>query len=807
MTPSDEASATGTTAVSSEGFTFFNQTAIVAPHAPQYRMDATKDAVFKGFPAFSQPLPSGSLPPPSSSLLSETEVASEAHSVQPNAVPAATSMPSLPPFGEATAEIAATPSSKNSGKPPRHPRINALMGGRGKGQPLLPPATPIKSPAPVPNGSSVDAVMSEPTTPGPVLASPSAHAEVDPSEQPTPGTPVGSPMNWSPTPLVADAVPFGTSTQAEAVPFGTPVKALSPPSNADQIPSSVVSEPSPVKSPLKSFTKAFALPKTASGKTSTKGKGLAGSTPTKGKGLTGSPPAKAASKLMSPSKFIFGSSTAAGKVDAASDQLPLASSLALEASVPTTTLAHSVDSGTSAAAAASSAQSPTDASSLFGTGRIPIRKPGLTSDEDSKAVLTKLAGSRSIPSSSSLPRSQHGAGVTQPMTTAAVKGPSRNPFAKFGLQTSQTAPEGTAAKNFSPGHSRSILKRLASRGKENAAAASSSHLEVAPASANKQPLTTSNKLGGVTGAHSSLMTSRPVSEQLTDSGRQNVVAPGLQAQTVSHSSSTRSSPVQPQLLASDSAVAVAAVNSIGHGDVVVKVRQDIFHGSSGRGSIPSSFPKMGSAFNTALSRASPLAAMNSMPHQESDLSFSSAPKLSPVVLAPPKAASLTPLGFAATPGAVFASAQSADPDEAMLQAPQKPQAISTPVFEGTRLFKLSKLDRGRARLVKKAGQDRTKVPPAPMHPSVRQMMPETPYVEGGFNSLLMGGRQLAFEEVVAAAPGAILSLVIPVSNSCRQLACPLYMHGPQHFPLTLWVSLCPCRLFCLHLPMCNLTRA
>ena len=721
MTSSDGTFAMGTTAGSSEGFTFSNKTALVAPHAPQYSMNPTKDAVFRGFPkqaAFSQPLPSGSLLLPSSSLLPETEVASEAHSVQPNAVPAAASMPSLPSFGEATAEVAATPSSKNSGKPPRHPRINGLMGGRGKSLPFLPPVTPIKSPAPVPTGSAVDAVMSEPMTPGPVPASPVARAEIDPSEQPTPDTPVGSPMNWSPTLLVADAVPFGTSTQAEAAPFGTPFKALSPPSNADQIPSSVVSEPSPVQSPLKSFTQAFALPKKAPGKASTKGKGQAGSPPTKSKGLAGSPPAKAASKLLSPMKFIFGLSTAAGKVDAASDQLPLASSLALEVSVPNTKLVHSVDSAAAVTAASSSAQTPTDAPSLLGTSRIPIRKPGLSSDEDSKAVLTKLASSRSSRSSSSaLLRSQHGAGMTQPMIAAPEKGSTRNCFAKFGLQTSQTAPEGTSAKNSSLQHSRSVLKRLASRSKENTGAASSSHVEVALASAHPQPLTTTNKLGGVTGAHSSVLTSGPIIEQLTDSGHQNLNAPSLKAQPVS----------------------VLSNNSTG--------------------STISLFPKMGSAFNPALSLASPPAAVNSMPHQEFDFSFSSAPKLSPVVLSPPKAASLTPLGLADPPATVFASAQPAVPDEAMLHVPQKPQAISTPVFEGTRLFKLGKLDRGKARLVKRAGQDRTTVPPAPVHQSVRQMMPRTPFADGGFNRLLMGGRQLAFEEPAFAAPGTLLQLV------------------------------------------------
>ncbi len=259
--------------------------------------------------------------------------------------------------------------------------------------------------------------------------------------------------------------------------------------------------------------------------------------------------------------------------------------------------------------------------------------------------------------------------------------------------------------------------------------------------------------------------------------------------------------MQPQLFASDSAVPVAAVNSISRGGAAVKICQDISHGSSGMGSTPSSSPKMGSAFNPALSRASPLAAIDSMPHQEIDFSLSSAPELSPLVVAPPKAASLTPLGVAATPATVFASPQPADSDEAMLQAPQKPQAISMPVFEGSRLFKLSKLDRGKARLVKRAGQDRTKVPPAPIHQSVRQMMPHTPYVEGGFNSMLMGGRQLTFEELAAVAPGAILNLVILVSKSCRQLACPLYTHCPQHFAFTLWMSSCLCHPFCLRLPM------
>ncbi len=831
MTPSDEVFAKGTIAVSPDGFddfAFLNHTAAVTPPTPQYGMDAMTDAVLKGFPkqpTFSQPLYSDFLQLSFSSLLSEAEIASEVHSVQPNAMPAAASMPGLPSLDEA--EVAPTPSSKKSGKPPRHPRIKALMGGRGKGPPLLPPAvTPIKSPAPVPTGSSVGVVLGPPTTPGPVLGSPSIHAEVDPSEQPTPDTPVGSPMNWSPTPLVADAAPFGTSTKAEAAPFGNPSKALNPHTDAVQTPSPIVSEPSPVKSPLKSLTKAFALPKKAPGKTSTKGKGVAGS-----------PPAKAASKLLSPIKFIFGSSTTAAKVDAASDQLPLASSPALEASGPDAVPAHSVDSGAAVAAASSSAQSVKDAPtslqrvpslagdppadsashvdvtsptnrmpSFLGTGRIPIRKPDPSADEDSMAVLTKLASSRTIRSSSSaLPRAQHRAGVTQPVIAAAEKGHSRNPFAKFGLQSKKTAPEGAAAKSFSLLNSTSILKRLASKGKENAVAASSSHLKVAPVSAHQQPLATSNKLGGVTGADSSLLTSTLVSEQSRDSGYQNVNTPGLKAQIVSVLSSTRSSPVQPQLFASNSAVAVAAVNSINQGGPAVEVRQDISDGSSGMGSTPSPSPKMGPALSpqqaaSTMSRAGPSAAVDSIPHQGVNLSFSSSPKLSPVVLPPPKATSLTPLGVAATPGTVIANAQPVEPDQAMLHAPQKPQAISTPVFEGTRLFKLGKLDRGRARLAKKAGQERTKVPPAPSHQSIRQVVPQTPSVDGGFNSLLMGGRQLAFEEPAAVAPGALLNLVIPVICSCRQLTCLLCMFGSQQHALTLWMSLCLCCPLCLRLP-------
>ena len=226
--------------------------------------------------------------------------------------------------------------------------------------------------------------------------------------------------------------------------------------------------------------------------------------------------------------------------------------------------------------------------------------------------------------------------------------------------------------------------------------------------------------------------------------------------------------MQPQLFASNSAVAVAAVNSINQGGPAVEVRQDISDGSSGMGSTPSPSPKMGPALDPALSpqqagstmsRASPSAAIDSMRHQGIDLSFSSSPKLSPLGLAPPKAASLTPLGVAATPRTLIANAQPVQPDQAMLHAPQKPQAISTPVLEGTRLFKLGKLDRGRARLVKTAGQERTKVPPAPTHQSIRQMIPQTPPVDCGFNSLLMGGRQLAFEEPAAFAPGTLLQLV------------------------------------------------
>ncbi|KAA6426327.1 MAG: hypothetical protein FRX49_03438 [Trebouxia sp. A1-2] len=782
MTPSDESFAKSTIAASPDGFTFFSQTAAVAPPGPKHGTDAMTDAVFKFFPkqpAVSQPLHSGSLPLLSSPLLPDAEMASEAHSVQPDAMPNAAGMPRLPSVGEAIAEVAPMPSSKNSTKPPRHPRIKALLGSRGKGQPVMPPAiTPTKSPAPVPTGSFVGAVMGEPTTPGPVLASPSVYAKIESLEPPTPGTPMGSPMNWSPIPLMADAAPSGTSTEAGAVPFGTLSKALNTHSIAGQILSPIESELSTVKSPLKSLSKAFALPRKAPEKASTRGKGLAGS-----------PPAKVASKLLSPIKIIFGSSTAAGKVDAASDQLPLTSSLAQEASVPTTVLAHSVDPGAAAAAASSSVQSTTNAPispprvhsqagnpaadsapfvgtsgancmpSFLGTSRSPIRKPDLLSDVNSKAVLTKLAGSQSIRTSTlALPRAPHRAGVPQPGTAAPEKGPSRNPFATFGLPPSQTAPEGVSVKSSSLLRSRSVLKRLASKGKENSVAGSSSHVEVASVSAH-QPLAISSKFGGVTGAHSSLLTSRPVSEQSSGIGHQTLNAPSFRAQPVSVLSSSRSSPVQPQLFASNHAVPVAAVSSISHGDAAVKVHQDI---SDGKSASFSSSPKMGSALDppfrpqqaaSTMSRARPSSAIDSMAHQGINLSFTSSPKLSPLVLAPREATSLTPWRVAATPGSVLTHVHSADPDQAMLHAPQKPHAISTPVFEGTRLFKLGKLDRGRPRLVKKAGQERTKVPPAPVHQSVRQLIPQTPSADGGFNSLLMGGRQLAFQDPAAAAPG------------------------------------------------------
>ncbi|KAL0022853.1 hypothetical protein WJX77_000078 [Trebouxia sp. C0004] len=625
LTPLDEAFANGTIAVSSDDFhdfTFLNQTAAAAPPAPQYGMDAVTDAVLKGFPkqpTFSQPLQSGSLLLPSPPLLPAAEVASQVHSVQRHALPAAASMLCL----------------LLQACPVRH----ALMRLRLRQGPAPPAVTPIKRPALAPTGSSGGAVMGEPETPGPVLADPAMHAEVGPSEQPTPGTPMGSPMNWS---------------------------------------------------------KAFTLPKKAPGKGSTKGKGLAGS-----------PPAKAASKLLSPIKFIFGSSTTAAKElewqqHQAVPSHPHMHLPACQAEDPAAASASYVD------VSSSTNRMP----SFSGTSHIPIRKPGPSSAEDSKAALTKLASSRSIHSSSSaLSRSQHRAGVAQPMTAAAEKGPSRNPFAKFGLQTGKTAPEGIAAKSFSLEHSRSILKRLASKGKENAAAASSSHLEVTPVFAHQPPLATSNKLGGATGAVSSLLTIRPVSEHSIDSGHQP--APSLKAQPVSVLSSIRSSPVQRQLFASKSAVAVAAVNSNSHGDAAVEVRQDISGGNSGMGSTPSSSPKMGPALRpqqAAMSRVGPSAAMDSMPHLGVTLSFSLSPRRGPLVLAPPKAASLTPLGVAVTPKTVLARAQPADPDEAMLQAPQKPQAISTPVFEGTRRFKQGKLDRGRARLVKKAGLDRTNMP-------------------------------------------------------------------------------------------------
>ena len=315
-------------------------------------------------------------------------------------------------------------------------------------------------------------------------------------------------------------------------------------------------------------------------------------------------------------------------------------------------------------------------------------------------------------------------------------------------------------------------------------------------SAHQQPLAISSKLGGVTGAHSSLLTSRPISEQSRDLDHHNLNAPSFQAQPVSVLSSNRSRPVQPQLFASDTPVVVAAVDSNSHGNAAFKVRQNVSHGSSGMGSTPSSSPKMGSAFNPALSHASPLAAMDNIAHQGINLSFCSTPKLSPQVVAPPQAASLNPLGVAATPGTVIASAQPADPDEAMLHAPQKPQATSTPVFEGTRLFKLSKLDRGKPRMIKKAGQDRTKVPPAPVHQSVRQMFPWTPSVEASTGcsweagSLPLRSRQLL-------PPVCYYKLSLDFSLLQLQTATPSFaayntMHSPFKPALFIALDICTC---------------
>ena len=83
------------------------------------------------------------------------------------------------------------------------------------------------------------------------------------------------------------------------------------------------------------------------------------------------------------------------------------------------------------------------------------------------------------------------------------------------------------------------------------------------------------------------------------------------------------------------------------------------------------------------------------------------------------------------------------------------------------MFRLGKLDRGKARGVRRVGQGPKKLPPAPTHRPIRPVLPATP-LGSNFNNLLMGGRQLDFDRVDRVFPIGGLSTVcdccVPVSD-------------------------------------------
>lgn len=412
-----------------------------APTSPAFprAKDASTGADFKGFPKLAPPPP-----PPSSS-------------------------PDMPEIIKAQPGPTLMLTPKTSGKSTLPPHVPAVMRIRTPAQtPHSPSPTPLKS------------LMSAPGR-SPAVGPP-------PLEQPAPQTPMGSPMNWSPTPVVGDAAPKGD-----------PNNALNPPTEAVSKTPAVLptephpTEPSPTKTPLKAFFKAITP--------YVKSLGKAKKSPLINNRQAEGPPLKTSAKLLSPLKHLFASSAPTAQAQPDSAAPPLSSSLSPEsqgeadpapsaalgttavtpASVTALPPSHSLTqaslpplhSEVSAPAAEAAAymdiSSPTNRmASFLGTSRIPIRNPDTTCPKVSEAVLARLVSSRP----SSLRQTHHRTDLPQSVSFAAAKPPSRNPFAARGL----THPKGSAlppapAPRGSLLTGRSILGRLANRGKENAGSA------------------------------------------------------------------------------------------------------------------------------------------------------------------------------------------------------------------------------------------------------------------------------------------------------------------------------------------------
>lgn len=561
------------------------------PHAK----DASTGADFKGFPKLAPPLQSSPcpLPPPSCS-------------------------PDTPEIIKAQPGPTLTLNPKASGKSTFTPHVPAIMRSRT-------PAQTTHSPSPTPLKSLMSALGGSPAAGSPLL------------EQPAPQTPMGSPMNWSPTPIVGDAAPKGD-----------PNNALNPPTEAvSKTPAVLTTEPHPTEprptgTPLKAFFKAITPP--------VKSLGKAKKSPLISKAQAEAPLAKTSAKLLSPLKHMFASSAPTAQAQPDSAAPPLSSSLApgsqgeadptpsaalgttavTVASVTALPPSHSptqaslppIHSEVSAPAAAEAdafidISSPTNRmASFLGTSRIPIRNPDTTCTKVSEAVLARLVSSRP----SSLRQAHHRADLPQSGSVAAAKPPSRNPFAARGL----THPKGSAlppapAPRGSLLTGRSILRRLANRGKENAGSTDHSQGQSAV-------------VGGVSSSHND-----------------------------------------------------------GH------------------------------------------TAHNSNHILDSSMDFTLTPKAAPLCIPTHTHVNLS-------------AAQSACPDQATVHAPHKPWGFRSPVLEGTKLFKLGKLDRGKAKGVRRVGQGPKKLPPAPTHLPIRPVLPATPQ-GSNFNDLLMGGRQLDFDRV------------------------------------------------------------
>ena len=285
-----------------------------------------------------------------------------------------------------------------------------------------------------------------------------------------------------------------------------------------------------------------------------------------------------------------------------------------------------------------------------------------------------------------------------PQPASAAAGPSRNPFARLGLN-SRKAPivPAVSGSNFSHLTYKSSIKGIANRGKENSNAISQFESAFSRNSQRQaQPFAgTSIAAGDVVSSPHGL-------------------APAL-------------SPVR-----------MADLHDVPGGDNEVTFTLT---------------PKVGPVRPPTSSLGF---GSHPIPSSMESASHVTAADVADLAVAPADVAFTHP-GYASslTPGVIT---QPSPGDEVVPNSPQKPPAFSTPVFSGARqLFVRGRTDKGRqAKAVKKAGQGPIRTPQAPTRvQTTRQIFPDS---SAGvrLSSLLMGSKQLAFEEPASSAPGMLL---------------------------------------------------